>query len=560
MPPPDQDREVDLQPYLGRWVALLDGRIVGVGRTPMAARRAARSAGAIEPLEVAYVAGGETPHLQSELPLSSVMARVRRILSRQRNVEVHLVGGAVRDSLLGRTNKDLDFAVQGNAIDLARIVADELGGAFYVLDAERGTARVVLQDHSLPTAGEPIILDFARLRGTDLETDLGDRDFTINAMALPAGLESPTAEAVIDLFGGQADLTDGVVRAVSEDSTKRDPVRCMRAVRHAAVLQGTIEAGTIDQIRKAAPLLPRISAERIRDELVRLLLSPHPAGSIRSLSELGLLEHVLPEFAATRGVTQSLPHTLDVFDHSLRALEQLDLLVMALLRSETPANPPLRMAFGRLEGLSHTLERYLALETAGGRTRRTIVYLAVLLHDIGKPAVRTVEETGRIRFLRHDQVGADLAANRSRCLALSATEVRIITTSIRNHMRPAFLAPAPSGRAVYRFFRDARDAGVDTCLLSLGDGLGRRENLDEREWRDWLDGVATLLEHYFDRYGESISPPALLTGRQLMDALDILPGPEVGRLLELIREAQAAGEVTTREAALILAKGALEAH
>jgi poly(A) polymerase len=186
-----------------------------------------------------------------------------------------------------------------------------------------------------------------------------------------------------------------------------------------------------------------------------------------------------------------------------------------------------------------------------------MLYLGTLLHDIGKPAVRTVEESGRIRFLRHEQIGAEMAGKLGRRLALSAGEWRLISTVIRNHMRPAWLAPSPSGRAVYRFFRDTGDAGVETCLLSLGDGLGRGEGLELREWEEWVTGVAILLESYFDRYHSVVFPPALVTGRELMDALKIPPGPEVGQLLELIREAQAAGEVHTPEGALLLAQ---EAH
>jgi poly(A) polymerase len=560
MPAADQSRPLDLRPYIGRWVALAAGRIVGHGRTPLEARRAARDRDTAEDPEVAYVAGTNEPHLQAELPLSPLTDLVRQILGRQSHAAIYLVGGAVRDALLGRANKDLDLAVEGNAVDLARAVADELRGAFYILDAERGTARVVLQDHPPAPSDGPIVIDFALLRGADLQADLADRDFTVNAMALPAALESPTVDAIIDPFNGHADLTDRIVRAVSPDSIRRDPVRGLRAVRHAAALESRIEAQTIDQIKAAAGLLPTVSAERIRDELIRLLLSPHPAASIRTLDRFALLEHVLPELVATHGVTQSPPHTLDVFDHTARVLEQLDSLLAVLFQPRMEPAPLLAIARDRLVPVVHHLEKHLARPTAGNRTRRAILYLGALLHDIGKPPVRTVEESGRIRFLRHELIGAEMAKKRARSLALSAGECRLISTVIRNHMRPAWLAPSPSGRAVYRFFRDTGDAGVETCLLSLGDGLGRGENLEMREWKEWVEGVAVLLESYFNRYHESVSPPALLTGRELIDALHIPPGPEVGRLLELIREAQAAGEVHTPEGALLLAKEAHEAR
>lgn len=550
----NQNSLPDLPPQLGRWVAIIAGRVVGSGRTPLAALRAAQSHGVTGQPHLAYVAGKDRPCLQPELPLSPVMDPVRHLLRHQAGSPVYLVGGAVRDALLGKTNKDLDFAVQGDAVELARTIADTLKGAFYVLDAERGTARVVLRDHPLAGPGEPVVLDFARLRGGDLAADLEDRDFTINAMALPAELESPAPDEIIDPFHGHADLTDQIVRAVSSRSIQQDPVRSMRAIRHAAVLQSQIESQTLNQIKQAAPLLPSISVERIRDELARLLLSPHPAGSIRALSRLGLLQHVLPELDATQGVTQSPPHTLDVFDHTLRALEQLDALLNSLWRPDPQPPAPLAYACERLAPRIPHLADHLAQAKAGGRTRQLILYLALLLHDIGKPPVRTVEESGRVRFFHHEQVGADMATQRARSLALSVGEVRMIGTLVRHHMRPAWLAPNPSGRATYRFFRDTRDAGVETCLLSLGDGLGRGDDLNLREWEEWVTGVAALLESYFDRYAPGVAPPPLLTGRQLMNALHIPPGPEVGRLLELIREAQAAAEVSTPAEALLLAQ------
>jgi putative nucleotidyltransferase with HDIG domain len=551
------DNAPNLEPYLGRWVTIVAGQVVGSGRTPLAARRAERPHRTADQPFLAYVAGTDQPHLQPELPLSPVMVLVRRVLRRQACVPVYLVGGAVRDALLGRANVDLDFAVQGDAVELARTVADSLQGAFYLLDSERGTARALLQDHPLAGPGEPVILDFARLRGDDLKADLKDRDFTINAMALPAELESPTPAAIVDPFGGHADLTDGIVRAVTACSIQQDPVRGMRAVRHAAALESQIDSPTVSQIQRAAPLLPIISAERIRDELARLLLSPHPAASIRTLHRFGLLQHILPELAATQGVTQSPPHTLDVFNHTVRSLEQLDLLLISLVQPASQPPAPLAHARERLAPIIPHLARHLAQRTAGGRTRQIILYLAALLHDIGKPPARAVEVSGRIRFFRHEQVGAEMAAQRARSLALSVGEVRMIGTLIRHHMRPAWLAPNPSGRAIYRFFRDTREAGVETCLLSLGDGLGRADDLDPREWDERVAGVAALLGSYFDRYAPGVRPPQLITGRQLMAALHISPGPEVGRLLEMIREAQAAGEISSPAEALLLAQ---EAH
>jgi tRNA nucleotidyltransferase/poly(A) polymerase len=556
----DRNSLLDLQAHAGRWVIVAGDRVIGSGRTPLEARRASGRAPSPDKAGVAFFVANDRLHLQSALPLSPVLDCVREALTGHPDVEVYLVGGAVRDALLGRTSKDLDFAVHGPAVDLARAVADELGGAFYLLDAGRGTARVVLQSQPSIGAGQRVMLDFSVMRGKDLLEDLEDRDFTINAMALPAQLQSPTVEALIDPYHGQAHLTDRIIRAINDRSLQQDPLRTMRAVRLAAALDCQIDAQTIDQIEAAADLLPTVSPERIRDELIGMLSSPRPADSIRSLSQLQLLPHVLPELAATRGVEQSRPHSFDVFNHALCALEKLDQLLEGLLRYEAELDSYQKTAHNRLVLLTDQLRSHLFAPTAGGRTRQSVLYLAVLLHDAGKPSVRTVDGSGCISFLQHEHIGAELASKRARSLALSVNEIRMIRTAIRNHMRPAWLAPNPSGRAVYRFFRDTGQAGVDTCLLSLGDGLGRGGGLEPHEWLEWVGGVAVLLESYFNHNRESVSPPALLTGRELMEALQIPPGPEVGRLLELIREAQAAGEVRTSPGALLLAKEAHQAR
>ncbi len=537
----------DLRPYAGRWIALIAGRVAGSGRTPLEARQVARHNRPKERPDIRFVTPDDEPRLQADLPLADLMDTLRPLLASSPH-PVYLVGGALRDALLGRTSHDLDFAVAGDAVSLARKVTDALGGAFYLLDAERGTARVILPD---------AVIDFARLRGDSLDEDLRDRDLTINTLALPAG--SAAVANIIDLLDGQDDLAAGLVRAVGPNAILNDPIRGVRAVRQAAELGFRIAPETATLIRAAADQLPVVSPERIRDEFCRLLVAPRPADSLHTLDELELLPHIAPFLPPMKGVTQSLPHTTDVFTHTLLVVEHLD----ALLAPAPPAaSDPTAPAWDSLSPFRPALESHLARPTSGDRTGRILLFLGALLHDAGKPQTRTVDPDGRIRFFGHEQSGEGAAHDWGRSFAFSTHEIRQLAVMVRHHMRPAWLAKTafpPSRRAIYRFFRDTRVAGLDICLLCLADGLAKGGPPDSVEWEQRVATVAILLDHYVNHYDETVAPPPLLNGRQLIEALRLPAGPLVGQLLQAIAEAQAAGELSTPAGALALARELLKA-
>lgn len=469
-------------------------------------------------------------------------------------VRVWLVGGAVRDTLLGRPVHDWDFVVDRGALELARAVADALDGAYFPLDAERGTGRVILA-----AAGEPRQeLDFALLRGADLEADLHARDFTVNALALD------DAGTLRDPTGGQADLAARCVRATSAQAFRDDPVRLLRAVRMNAELGFEIEPQTADWIRRDAALLARPAAERVRDEFVRLLMVPGAACHLQQCDEFGLLLHVVPELERLKHVTQSPPHRCDVWRHTLLTVDALEGVVAAVTGQETGQCaladvPP--AAWGELARalvqFADDLVAHLAVEVSSGRDRALLLKLAALLHDVGKPETRSQDDDGRIHFYDHELTGAKLAAGRLQDLHFSRDEVECVRVMVGSHMRPTHLACAGqvTRRAVYRYFRATGDAGVEVVLLSLADHLAIwGPHLREEYWARQLEVAETLLSHYFERHAETVAPPSLVTGDDLMAELGLEAGPEIGRLLEAVREAQAAGEVKTREEALALAR------
>ncbi len=465
---------------------------------------------------------------------------------------VYLVGGAVRDLLRGEALHDLDFGVDGDALAYARVLANRLGGAYYVMDRERETARVIVDG----AAGRQV-LDFARLRGPDLHADLLLRDFTLNAMALD--IRHP--DMIIDPLHGALDLRARRLRACSPESFRSDPNRILRALRQAVSLKLRIEHETLHQLRQAVGLLPQVSAERQRDEIVRILGGRRPASVMRSLEMLGVLPLVFPELPALKGVTQSAPHVLDVWDHTLEVvarLEQLLLVLNPVYNADEAGSLLLGLAVVRIGRYREQIGAHLDAPFTPDRSARAMLFLAALYHDVAKPRTRMVEPDGRVHFFDHDEVGAQMAGQRAAELRLSNAEAERVRLVVRHHMRPLLLGMSgelPTRRAIYRFFRQAGEAGVDVCLLSMADFLGTYgPTIKQEAWRHHLDVVRSLMESWWEKPQEAVAPPALLTGHDLINVFGLQPGRQVGELLEALREAQAVGEVSSRAEALAFVK------
>lgn len=541
--------EVIRSPYAGRWVARVRGRIVAQGGTPAQALQAAQVSRHKERPEIIY--------MPVPLSYSPLIDKIRDLLPDQ---EVYLVGGAVRDMLRNRLSRDLDFAVPSKGIALARRVANALQADFMTLDDERDTGRVIVSEPD----GTRTFLDFAVYRGKDLDADLRARDFTINAIAFDL-----RAQTLIDPLNGGADLRARMIRACSPTSLSDDPVRILRAVRQAAAFEFKIELETRKAMKQAASLLPQVSPERQRDELFKMLEGSRPDASMRALEMLGVFPYLLPELPALKGVKQSPPHIQDVWEHTLSVLAHLEgiLAVMAPTYSADETNDLftglLTLRIGRFRD---QFARHFAESLNTDRSARAALFFAALYHDVQKPATKSVDETNRIRFFDHDVRGAEVAAQRGRAFNLSNDEVERIRSVVQHHMRFHFFSSRlegekqePSRRAIYRFFRDAGKAGVDLVLLGLADLRGTRgTTLTQDTWAAALDVARLLLENYWERPQETIAPPRLLDGNELMSALGLEPGRIVGQLLEAIREGQATGKIEDREQALDFAREQLK--
>jgi poly(A) polymerase len=377
-----------------------------------------------------------------------------------------------------------------------------------------------------------------------LLADLQDRDFTINAIAL--SLSGPPE--FIDPFGGQLDIAKRQIKAVVPTAFQNDPVRILRAVRQAQELEFEIEPHTERYLRQAAPELSSASPERQRDELLKLLNTSVPGQAVQELHRLGILPYLLPDIEALVGITQGSPHYLDVFDHTTTAMDVWD----ELLHMGLPDIPP---QF-RLE-----MTEYLNERLAGELTPQQLLPLALLWHDAGKPHTRT-EAGGRVRFLGHEQVSAELARQAMTNLHFSNQAISFVEQVVRHHMRPLLLAAQAgqvSRRAIYRFFRDTDEKNVKTgvavvlhaladqrAIYPTGQGLAEGQALHQV--------AALLLSAFFEQREGVVDPLPLLSGRDLIETFDLKEGPLIGRLLNRLKEAQATGQVVDRPAALAFIK------
>ncbi len=477
----------------------------------------------------------------------SLTESLRELVSRlasffeARGVAAYAVGGFVRDGLLERDFNDLDIGIAADPLEMAPGIVAEFGGSFFSLDEERRLVRVLL-----PQAKAH--LDLQPLKGS-IEEDLMTRDFTVDAMGASLAEAASGRIELIDPTGGLTDLRTEIVRAVSEANLIEDPLRLLRGVRLVVALGFGIDPQTDEMLRRNAALVAHAALERQRDELMLILGSGKAGLGLRLMDEMELLSVVLPELDVTRGVQQPKEHHWDVFNHSLQTVGAMEMLL-------APEEPDDEMHCWLWKELWSQLVWWPEARSQFSGERGMALKLACLMHDIGKPETKSFQEDGRMRFFGHAEAGAAIAGRLMQRLRFPTRQTAVVTAMIDAHMRPLQMAQqgAPTGRAIYRFFRDTGGAGADTLFLSLADHLAAVGPRVSRE--GWHRHVA-IVSYILKRASEDravISPPRLIGGDELMAELGILPGREVGKILELIREGQAAGEVHSREDGLRLAR------
>ena len=433
-----------------------------------------------------------------------------------------IVGGALRDELLGREVTDIDIVVEGDPERAARELAKELRGPVFRLSEAFGAWRVV-------DRREGRVYDYAPLQGETIEEDLAKRDFSVNAMA-----RRSEGSELIDPLGGRADLEARTLRVLGPAAYENDPLRPLRLARFAAELGFMPDAETERLTSEAAPRVAEASGERVFAELRRLVLAPGAVQGLDLADRLGLLDSVLPELADLHEVEQSHYHHLDVYGHTIEVFERL-------VELEREATGELR----------EVLDEPLADELTRGEALR----FAALLHDIGKPATHQVREDGRVTFMGHDRLGEQMVRTICRRLRTSERLCRFLEGVTRHHLVVGFLVhERPLDRhAVYRYLERTSPVEVEVTLLSVADRLATRGKNAERAIDAHLDLAGELMPAALE-WRRSGPPRVPVRGDELAAALGIDHGPELGRLLDQLAEAAYAGEATDRQQAIDLAR------
>ena len=466
--------------------------------------------------------------------LGARLGRQQSVLAARAGLATHqgvwIVGGAVRDAMLGDgVIADLDLAVApGDAAAAARAIAKAAGRHAFPLSEEFGAWRVI---------GDGWLCDVTPLQGGGgIEDDLALRDFTVNAMALPL-----FGGHLVDPAGGARDVERRSLRLVAPDAYERDRLRPLRLVRFATELGFAPDETASEATREWAARVPEAAGERIYAELRRIVLAARAPEGLTLARELGVLAAVLPELSDLSGVGQSHFHHLDVYEHSLEVLKSLNELDERLAEHFTDDAGPLR----------RVLDEPLADDMSRGQALR----FAAILHDIGKARTRGVTDSGRVTFIGHDSVGAEMIGAICRRLRTSERVREYLAQITRHHLVLGFLVHQRplSRRAIYRYLKLCSPVEVEVTLLTCADRLATRGKNAEPAIEAHLELARELMHAALDwRANGPPRPP--LRGDELADELGIEPGPELGRLLAELEEAGYAGDVTSADQAVEYAR------
>jgi len=405
-------------------------------------------------------------------------------------IKAYLAGGGVRDCLLGRRVKDLDFALSGASVELPRLFAERWGGTFFWLDEERLQARVVKKG-----GGETLVLDFAPMRGMAIEDDLLQRDFTVNALAMPViGAETE----LIDPLQGELDLRGKIIRACTDHAFDDDPLRLLRALRFVAELGFIVEESTWNALRQKAALLGGVAAERIRDELFRMLAAPGIGANLAKLYESRLLAEIFPAESLLFATSRAAGEDRQAMNRHIGRAVAVERVCGELERS--------------FPGAESRLTGYLNSEVESGVSVLSLMKLAAFLGNEYRDGSLVLTE--RLR----------LGRKADRHLELFCRDERSVFE---------LLDHGTSERARFRFFRDREPAGPGMVLIALADGS--------------ISNVLSsqLLGYFAERYDKEEG--CLLSGEEIMDLLVIGEGVRVGEAMERLREAENYGIVNSRE-------------
>ena len=437
--------------------------------------------------------------------------------------EGYLVGGIIRDFLTGKTSVDRDIAISG-AEEFAHKIADKFGGTFITLDSVNKIFRVVLPDKTN-------FLDISEIEGSTIEEDLKRRDFTINAIAYDL-----KNDKFIDTTGGINDLENRVLRHISDKNFEDDPLRLLRGFRFFSTTGFRMTEELESAISKYAHLILKPAPERINYELMKLFGGKYAAETLLKMNEFGILEALFPFVKEMKQVPPNTHHHLDLLHHVIETVRQIEI---------------------QYENLTGEVKEHLQKVDFGGFPRINHLKLAGFMHDIGKFSCWTIEENGRHRFIKHADIGAELAIPFLKKMKFSKKQIEYITCMIKNHIYPSNVIAAPdlNDKIMMRYIRKMEDNVIDNIILAKADRLSARGvDVTEEMIENNMRGLDRLLKFYLEKKDTLKPLPKLLDGKEIMELTGLKPTPQLGKIIEALKEAQLNGDVTNIEEAEVFIK------
>lgn len=436
--------------------------------------------------------------------------------------DIYLVGGTVRDFYMGKESVDRDIIVMDeDARDFALRLADLFKATFVSLDEENKIYRLVLPD-------KINYIDVTNPIENSLEKDLMRRDLTINAIAV-----NIRSGDVVDISGGITDIKNKLINYVSELNFVDDPLRLLRVYRFQSLLGFELSPETIDAVCRYSDLIHNPAVERVNYELMRLFNGEFADKALENMNKTWILEEIFPFVKELKQVPANSHHHLDLFHHSIETVRQI---------TEIYNNS------------SDEVKQHLDRIDFGGLPRIAHLRLAGFMHDIGKFSTWTIEEdTGRHRFIKHDDVGSKMAAKILKKLNFSNKQIDYITLMVRNHIYPSSVMQSPqiTEKTMMRYIRKMEDNSIDAIILAQADRLSARgPEITDAVVEKNINSLNMLLKYYLE-VRDTLEPlPKLLSGVDVMEILNLKPSPELGKVMNALQEAQMSGDVTTKDEAV----------
>lgn len=415
-----------------------------------------------------------------------------------KNYDSYLVGGYLRDLLSGEISPDRDIAIKcDNLAKLTKKIADELNGSFVELDPVNEIYRVVFGND---------YIDFAKLLNNNLIDDIKRRDFTINAITYDINNEK-----FVDITGGKKDFEEKIIRTYKISNLSDDPLRTLRAIRFQAKLGFRIDDEIINFIKENNSLILNVAPERIHQELIKTFEGKFLIDALFSMDETGLLDVIFPFFKDIKKIPPNSHHHLDLFHH--------------------------------------------LIETTGNiRINKPELKLAAFIHDLAKPDCWTIEpETGRHRFIGHDELGAKKVVPFLKKLKFSNKEIEYISKMVQFHIYPSALMKDENvtERAIIRFIRKIGDDTLDLLELARADRLSARgPAVSDEMVQVNLSNLEKLKEKYFEISPKLKEMPKLVDGNEIMQILNLKPSPKLKEIIDEIKELQLEGKINNKEDAI----------